>query len=203
MGFEEGERRAFYIRRTSDSYFILLLWGNICAQQVRGRFLGTVSPSSLQVRTQVFRLMQEAILLAQEGPLPALFDCLCSTEHGETRPDERDFCCQFLAPNLDHFPADRDQPACAPPRSPWTVTVTDIESTIWLELSKHELIVSRILYGDSKTTGRVKRQTQLEHILLSLDTGVPLVFFLLALFFLQESSCQSSQSLHLGWDNRF
>lgn len=47
MGFEDGERRVFYIRRTSGSYFILLLWGNICAQQVRGRCLGTVSPSSL------------------------------------------------------------------------------------------------------------------------------------------------------------
>jgi hypothetical protein len=43
MEFEEGEKRVFYIRRISGSYFILLLWRNIHAQSVysgQGLILG-------------------------------------------------------------------------------------------------------------------------------------------------------------------
>lgn len=70
---------------------------------------------------------------------------------------------------LDHFLAGRDKPACLPLRIPLTIKVTHTESTVGLELRRHKLILGCILYQEkpcvAKTTGRVKSQMRMEHIL--------------------------------------
>lgn len=108
-------------------------------------------------------------MLAQEGPLPVLFSCLCHTEHGEAQPDGRDLCCYFLAMASWTIPllARINQPITSQDSIDYQSDTHRVHHEVGAQQTW--ACLGCVQYQEktcvAKTTGRVKSQMWMEHIL--------------------------------------